>query len=193
MDEAAKARLIVSKLDAVTYARFTNHILPKRACEVSLADTVATLKDLFGHNTSVFSRRYVYLKTQRNGENLRDYTGLVNQRHAMAEFNDVSPEQMKCLVWICGLASPEDADIRARALRRMEDNPQTTLKELAGEIQQFVNIRKDATLPERSLPSHINAVDSQGRKPEPPSPCFPRGAHHWSKDCPFPNTTCHNY
>ncbi|VDO74142.1 unnamed protein product [Haemonchus placei] len=108
-------------------------------------DTVATLKELFGHNTSVSSRRYVYLKTQRYGEYLRDYTGFVNQRHAMAEFNDFNPEQMKCLVWICGLASHKDAYILARA--KMEDNPQTTLKELAAKIQQFLNIRQDATLP----------------------------------------------
>ncbi|PIO64823.1 zinc knuckle [Teladorsagia circumcincta] len=119
LDEAAKARLIVSKLDAITYARFTSHILSKRACEMSLADTAAKLKELFGHNTSVFSRRYVYLKTQRNDENLRDYTGLVNQRHNIAEFND-------------------------------------------------------------------------SQKRDPPSPCFRCGAHHWSKDCPFLNKTCHD-
>nr|CDJ86822.1 gag-pol polyprotein [Haemonchus contortus] len=148
-------------LDAITYARLTSRILPKRACKLPLSDTVATLKELFGHNTMVFSRRYVCLKTQRNGENLRAYTGLVNQRHAMAEFNDVNPEQMKCLVWKCGLAPPEDADIQARALRKMEDNPQATLKELAAEIQQFLNIRQDATLSELSASSHINAVDSQ--------------------------------
>ncbi|PIO75137.1 reverse transcriptase [Teladorsagia circumcincta] len=79
----------------------------------------------------------------------------------MAEFNDVSPEQMKCL-------------------------------ELAAEIQQFLNIRQDAALPERSASTHINAVDSQSRKREPPSPCFRCGAHHWSKDCPFLNKTFHD-
>ncbi|KAK6735860.1 hypothetical protein RB195_018860 [Necator americanus] len=123
LDDAVKARLIVSKLDAVTYAQFTNHILPKRACDVPLTDTVVVPKELFGHKMSVFERRYAYLKTQRNEESLRDYTGLVNQRHAMAEFNDVTPEQMKCLVWICGLGAPQHADVRARALRKMEDNP----------------------------------------------------------------------
>ncbi|KAK6762295.1 hypothetical protein RB195_023129 [Necator americanus] len=94
----AKARLIVSKLDAVTYARFTNHILPKRACDVPLTDTVAVLKERFAHNTSVFARRYSYLKKQRNEEIPGDYTELVNQpircsRVAMAAFNDVIPEQ----------------------------------------------------------------------------------------------------
>ncbi|PIO73517.1 hypothetical protein TELCIR_04512 [Teladorsagia circumcincta] len=111
LDDAARARLIVSKLDAAAYARFTNHILPRRAAEIPLADTVKTLQELFGHNTSVFARRYAYLKTQCNGESLRDYTGLVNRRHEMAEFNAITAEQMKCLVWICGLVAPEYADI----------------------------------------------------------------------------------
>ncbi|KAK6762850.1 hypothetical protein RB195_023524 [Necator americanus] len=95
LDDAAEARLIVSKLDTVTHARFTNHILPQGASGVPLTDTVAALMELFGHNT------------------------LVNQRHAMADFNDVTPEQMKCLVWICGHFAPPDADVRARALRKM--------------------------------------------------------------------------
>lgn len=46
----------------------------------------------------------------------------------MAEFNTTTPEQMKCLVWIYGLHTPEDADIRAPALRKMEDNPKTPLR-----------------------------------------------------------------
>uniref|UniRef100_A0A0N4WCE7 Peptidase A2 domain-containing protein n=1 Tax=Haemonchus placei TaxID=6290 RepID=A0A0N4WCE7_HAEPC len=90
----------------------------------------------------------------------------------MAEFNVVNPERMKCLVWICGLASLEDADIRARALRKMEDNSQSTLKELAAEIQQFLNILQDATLPEWSASSLINADVSQNQKHHPPSPCL---------------------
>ncbi|KAK6763083.1 hypothetical protein RB195_023695 [Necator americanus] len=88
----------------------------------------------------------------------------------MAEFSDVTPEQMKCLVWICGLVAPQDADVRARALRKMEDNLQTTLKELAAEVQHFLDIRQDATLLERSSVPHINVVDSQkSRNREPPS------------------------
>ncbi|EYC16479.1 hypothetical protein Y032_0033g2679 [Ancylostoma ceylanicum] len=177
LDDAAKARLIVSKLDAATYARFTNHILPKKTFDVSLDETVKILKELFGHNTSVFARRYAYLRTQRNDETIRDYTGLVNRHREMAEFNDVTPEQMKCLVWICGLANPEDADIRVRDLRKMENNPQTTLKELSAEIQQFVDTRCQAL----RKPAIINTVwyVSQ-RRP------------HWAKDCDFANKTCHD-
>nr|CDJ81315.1 Conserved hypothetical protein [Haemonchus contortus] len=172
LDEAAKARLIVSKLDAPAYARFTNHILPRKAAEISLAETVKTLQELFGHNTSVFARRYAYLKTQCNGESLRDYTGLVNRRHEMAEFNAITAEQMKCLVWICGLAAPEYADIRTHALRKLENNPETTLRELSAEIQQLLDIRQDAklmcSLPSpAALPSEINAVKVSSAVPYP--------------------------
>ncbi|VDM24987.1 unnamed protein product [Toxocara canis] len=68
---------------------------------------------------------------------------------------------MKCLVWTCGLHTPDDADIRTRALRKMEDNPQATLKELNLEIQQFLNIRRDAKLlgsPPSLLQPEVNAV-----------------------------------
>ncbi|VDM47782.1 unnamed protein product, partial [Toxocara canis] len=92
----AKARLFVSKLDAVANARFTNNILLIRASELCYDDTVKTLKELFGHNTSLFVSRYNYLRTQRNGEHLSDYTGTVIRRHEMAEFNAITPEQMKC-------------------------------------------------------------------------------------------------
>ncbi|VDO37690.1 unnamed protein product [Haemonchus placei] len=92
------------------------------------------LRKFFGHNPSVLSHRYVCLETQRNDENLRGYTGLVNQQHAMAEFNDISPEQTECLLWICGLASSDNAYIWTSALSKMTHKPQTTLKELAAEI-----------------------------------------------------------
>ncbi|KAK6749455.1 hypothetical protein RB195_001829 [Necator americanus] len=129
-----------------------------------LNDTLAAQKELLGHNTSVFARRYAYLKKQRNEENLRNYTGLVNQRHAMAEFDDVTPEQMKCLVWICGLVAPQDADVRVRALRKIEVNSQTMLKELAAKVQHFLRIRQDAALLDRPSLPHFNVVKSRNQE-----------------------------
>ncbi|VDM31412.1 unnamed protein product, partial [Toxocara canis] len=184
LDEAAKGRLTVSKLDVAAYVRFTNHILPKRASELCSDDTVKTLKELFGHNTSAFALRYTYLKTQRNGESLSDYIGMVNRRHEMAEFNAIIPEQMKYLVSICGLHTPDDADIRTRALRKMEDNPQTTFKGLSLEVQQILNIRRDAKL--------LGNPPSLLQPDNPPSPCFRCGGSHWARNCYFINKTCHN-
>uniref|UniRef100_A0A183UTP6 Peptidase A2 domain-containing protein n=1 Tax=Toxocara canis TaxID=6265 RepID=A0A183UTP6_TOXCA len=94
-------------------------------------------------NTSVFASRYAYLRTQRNGESLSDFTGIVNRQHEMAEFNAITLEQMKCLVWIYGLHTIKDADIRTRAIRKIDGSPQATLEELSLEIQQFLNIKQD--------------------------------------------------
>uniref|UniRef100_W6NCP3 DUF7083 domain-containing protein n=1 Tax=Haemonchus contortus TaxID=6289 RepID=W6NCP3_HAECO len=69
LHEAARARLIVSKLDAPAYARFTNHILPR---EISRDLTSGNCEDaaetvrMFGHTTSVFARRY--METLCNGK-----------------------------------------------------------------------------------------------------------------------------
>ncbi|EYC05925.1 hypothetical protein Y032_0079g1259 [Ancylostoma ceylanicum] len=148
-----------STLDTAAYARFTNHILPNKTFDVSLDESEKTLKELFGNNTSVFARHYAYLWTRCSGRTIRDYAGLVNRRHKMAKFNDVTPEQMKWLVWICGLANPEDTDIRARALRKTWDNPQTTLIELSAKIQQFMDIRQDAKLLGNQPSSPLSGLD----------------------------------
>lgn len=71
--------MIVFVLDAATYTRFTNHILPKKAADV--ADTDKILKNLFRHCTTVLSRSYTYVRKQRNGEAVIDYTDMVNRRH----------------------------------------------------------------------------------------------------------------
>ncbi|KIH63331.1 lectin C-type domain protein [Ancylostoma duodenale] len=128
--DAAKARLIVSKLDAATYARFTNR---------RRHPTSPSMKRSYLDTTRPLSPVAAPTVEHSATKTTRDYTGLVNRRHEEAEFNDVTPEKMKCLVWICGLTSPEDADIRTHAPRRMENNPQITLKELSAEIQQFTN------------------------------------------------------
>ncbi|VDM46090.1 unnamed protein product [Toxocara canis] len=193
---AVRDRLIVSKLDAASYTRFTNHVLPKRDSELCYNDTVKTSKELFGYNTSIFTRRYIYLRTEHNGGSLSDYTGTVNRRHEMAEFNGVTTEQMKCLMWICGLHNPDDGDIRTCAGREMEGNPETTLNELSLEIQQFLNTKQDAKLlrsPPSLLQPEANAVATKKNCTwNTPSPCFRCGGSHWAKECNFINKMCQN-
>ncbi|VDO46812.1 unnamed protein product [Haemonchus placei] len=104
---------------------------------------------------------------------------------------------MKCLVWICGLAAPEYADIRTHALRKLENSPETTLRELSAEIQQILDLRQDAKLmcsPSSTAapPSEINAMETKkGQNREPPPPCFRCGGPHWAKECDFIEKRCH--
>ncbi|VDM44720.1 unnamed protein product [Toxocara canis] len=103
---------------------------------------------------------------------------------------------MKCLMWICGLHTPADGDIRTCAVREMEGNPETTLNELSLEIQQFLNIKQNAKLL-GSLPSLLqpeaNAVAAKKNcARNPPSPCFRCGGAHCAKEFNFINKMCHN-
>ncbi|VDM28234.1 unnamed protein product, partial [Toxocara canis] len=154
-------------------------------------DIVKTLKELFGHNTPVFARRYPISELSATW-----LYGMVSRRHEMAEFDAITLEQMKCLVWICGLHTADDADIRTRALRKMEDKPQATLRELSLETQQFLNIKQDAKLlgsPPSLLQPEVNAVATKkNRTRDPLSPCFPCGGSRWERDCYVVNKTCHN-
>lgn len=98
LDEATRARLIVQRLDAQAFERFSSHILPKRAEDLSYKELVNTLKELFGHNLSLVSRRYRYLRVQCNHDNdgtFEDYTGDVNRLHEMAEMSSVTPDELK--------------------------------------------------------------------------------------------------
>ncbi|VDO40914.1 unnamed protein product [Haemonchus placei] len=103
---------------------------------------------------------------------------------------------MKYLVWVCGLAAPEYADIRTHALRKLKNNPGTTLRELSAEIQQLLDIRQDATLmcsppSPTAPPPEINVVEAKkGQNREPPSPCFRYGGPHWAKECDFIEKCC---
>ncbi|PIO56766.1 hypothetical protein TELCIR_21833, partial [Teladorsagia circumcincta] len=104
---------------------------------------------------------------------------------------------MKCLVWICGLAEQEYAEIRTQALRKLECNPHTTLRELSAEIQQLLDIRQDAKLLGSSLSvptpiPDVNAVKAEKHpRKDPPSPCFRCGGAHWANECKFIEKRCH--
>uniref|UniRef100_A0A183V913 GED domain-containing protein n=1 Tax=Toxocara canis TaxID=6265 RepID=A0A183V913_TOXCA len=65
---------------------------------------------------------------------VRQYSAVVQRHHSRTD-EVLSTEDL----WA---PDPEDADMPTRALRKVEDNPQTTLKKLILEIEQFLNIDK---------------------------------------------------
>ena len=123
LDDAAKVRLVVQKLDQLAYQKYAAHILPRKFAELKFEETIETLKNLFGHQGSVFARRYKFLQTcctDSNGGTFDDYTGTVNKRFEMAEMSTISPDQMKCLIWICRLkeAKPPSAGSPCNSQKR---------------------------------------------------------------------------
>lgn len=58
LDDAAKVRLLLRKLDTSSHCRYVNYILPTLPKDVTFADTIKTLKKIFGRQTSVFHKHY---------------------------------------------------------------------------------------------------------------------------------------
>uniref|UniRef100_A0A8R1EML3 RNA-directed DNA polymerase n=4 Tax=Caenorhabditis japonica TaxID=281687 RepID=A0A8R1EML3_CAEJA len=212
LDDASKTRLLVTKLDKHEAEQFRNHILPKMPAEVNFEDTVAMLKKLFNETKSLTRLRYELLSVKFDGNDRKIYTGLVKSRFSVAQWSIMTEDQAQCLLWIMGLQSHEHAELRARALRELEQDSRITLTELTDRLDQVIALRNDADFMGGPA-SSINAVNynkakqhpQSSRKPSqahsksnnscqsPKTPCYKCGQMHWARDCKLSsNTVCRN-
>ena len=80
--------------------------------------------------------------------------------HQSCSFN------FKCLIFIQGLTSPPEKDVRIRLLTRLEQDQKITLQSLAEEYQHILDLRADAAKIEERDISNIHTIKNkpQGRK-----------------------------
>ncbi|XP_062711287.1 uncharacterized protein K02A2.6-like [Aedes albopictus] len=165
LDDAAKVRLLLRKLDTASHSRYVNYILPKLPRDVSFADTVKTLTKIFGKQTSVFNKRYQCLQLVKSEtDDIISYGGKVNRACEEFEFQDLKIDQFKCLIFVCGLKAPRYADIRARLLSR---------------IEAFRTEKKPGNRPPRTE-----------SKSSPRTLCWQCGQMHYVRDCSFSDHLC---
>ncbi|XP_055623100.1 uncharacterized protein K02A2.6-like [Toxorhynchites rutilus septentrionalis] len=143
------------------------------------------------------------------------YSCKVNKACWNFKLGDLTEEQFKTLIFVCGLKSPKDSDIRMRLITKLNDMADITLEKVVEECQNMVNLKKDTSLVEKlSASVAVHAVHQQGssrfkrkqQKPkhefkqqtfgsgfsneQPKTPCWPCGGMHFSKDCQFREHQC---
>ena len=120
-DDEWKLRLQLRKLGTKEYQRYKHFILPKTPGDFTLTETVAQLTDIFGELSSSLKTRYNCLKLKKDdNEDFFASAGKVNLQCENFQLKLLTKDQFKCPIFIAGLQSPNDADIRARLLSLLE-------------------------------------------------------------------------
>ncbi|VDP44977.1 unnamed protein product [Schistosoma margrebowiei] len=124
LDEAAKLRILLRKLGTGEHERYSYFILPKNPRDFSFYATIEILSQIF----ALFNIRYQCLKiTKADDDDWLKHAGLVNRECERFKLSAMSEDQFKCLVFVCSLQSPEDADIRTTILSKIVQCPYITL------------------------------------------------------------------
>lgn len=212
LDDQAKVRLLMRKLGIAEHERYCSFILPKTSKDFTFAETVAKLKGLFGASESLISKRYRCLQTAKSStEDFVTYTCRINKTCVEFELGNLSEEQFKVLIFVCGLTSEADAEIRTRLLARIEEKNDVTLEQLSSECQRLLNLRHDTAMIEASS-NTVNAIkqrfrkqprpwkqpsspsppssSGENKKKVPPSPCWKCGSMHYVRDCRYKDYQC---
>uniref|UniRef100_A0A182I5E1 Uncharacterized protein n=1 Tax=Anopheles arabiensis TaxID=7173 RepID=A0A182I5E1_ANOAR len=123
--------MLVGKLGAAEHDRYLSFILPRRSSEFSFKETIAKLAVLFDVQESLISKRYKCLQlTRKPEEDLLTYACRVNKSCVEFELSKLDEEQLKCLLFVCGLREERDVEVRTRLLAKIEDREQITLQQL---------------------------------------------------------------
>ncbi|XP_073841558.1 uncharacterized protein [Musca autumnalis] len=177
LDDHDKVALLWRKMSNSVHERFRNYVLPKNPTEMSLKDTLEKLNKLFG-------------------EDYKEYAGRVNLQCELFKLNEMQVDQFKCLIYVLGLQSSKDNDIRLRLLKLLDEaKDSTTLDTLVDETQRLMDLKTDNTLIEHQSQS-ICAVKKFAKNNNkhshkiPKTPCWLCGDMHYSKYCPFKNHKC---
>lgn len=207
LDDAAKVRLLLRKLNPAAHERYTSFILPKLSKEFNFAETVAKLQSIFGTPVSTFHRRYQCLQTTKDeDEDFISYSCKVNRACVDFKLQELKEDQFKCLIFVCGLKGPKDSDIRMRLLSKINETQDISLEKVVDECKSLINLKKDSVLIGNQSSSTTsfasNAVrtdpkqkykgrfDDQKQVSAPKSPCWACGGMHFSSDCKFKEHKC---
>ena len=205
-----KVRLLLQKLGAIEHNKFVDYIIPKKTSELTFDETVNTLMELYCPKTSLFHKRYKCINlTRKEEQDYITFASVVNRHCDDFGLSSLTADNFKVLIFIQGLVSAKDAELRRRALNRLEAEPNITLQQLAEECQRIISEKRDSRKIEEAGVSHVRKVRNYGKAnsfnnrkskqnspekfkklEEPRYPCQKCGELHWQDKCPYKFRNC---
>ena len=139
-NNSKKVRLLLRKLGTTELTKFINYTLPRKANELTFAETVELLMELFSPKTCLFHKRWRWKKEE-------DYTTFeseVNKHCDDFRLAELSADIFKCLIFVQEQLSKKAAKIRWRILNKLENEPNNTLQQKAEDCQRYVSMNQDS-------------------------------------------------
>lgn len=196
LDDAAKVRLLLRKMNTAVHNKYINYILPKHLRDFIFKETVEKLKQLFGSQISIFNMRFNCLQIKKD-ENMDfvSYTGFVNKQCENFKLNDLTLDQFKCLIFVMGLKSSEDFDVRTKLLTKLDSESNViTLDILSRECQRIINLKTDTALIENTnCDNQVHRFQLEKKKQvsnKPNSPCWFCSSMHYARECIYKKHKC---
>ena len=132
-----KVCLLLRKLGTTEHTKFINYILLQKVSK--LAFTKAG--ELYSWNSPVqrhlFHKRWRCLNlTRKEEEDYSTFASEVNNHCDDFRIVELSADNFKYLIFILGLVSTKDAEIRQRILNKLENELNITLQQIAEDCQK---------------------------------------------------------
>ena len=136
-----KVRLLLRKMGPSEHDKYSNYILQRHPRDCSFAKTVDILKQIFSEHTSLFNAKFNCLNiTKCDTVDFTTIAGTVNKECERFKISFITDEQFKCLIFVCGLRSTRYRDVCTRTKSKIEQNPDMTLQQAAGECRRLAKI-----------------------------------------------------
>ncbi|XP_055688348.1 uncharacterized protein K02A2.6-like [Lutzomyia longipalpis] len=194
LDDAARVRLLLRRLDSPSYERYASNILPRDPSGMSFDDTVKYLTKLFGKGESLFcTRRKCLQLTIKDSDDITTHSGIVNRHCEAFKLGECTNDHFKALIFVNSLQSDKYVLVREQLLTKLETESASkiTLEFMVEEARRLQNVKSDSRVdPPSATVNMVKKKDFAPKKDRPPSPCYRCGAMHYVKDCPHVNTKC---
>ena len=92
---------------------------------------------------------------KKDVEDYSTFSSVVSKHCDEFKLVDLSTDDFKCLIFVLGLVSTKDSEIRRRVLSKLESEPNLTLKKLAEDYQRIISVKKDSRDIQESGVAHV--------------------------------------
>jgi len=164
LDDKVRARLMLESLESKEYDRLTAKLLPKSPDTLTYAETIMQLTTQFSSTKSKFQRRLETLSiVHAPGADIGEYGEKVRAAIAESELDKLTLKNLECLIFVTGLRSKEDTQLRSIAVKELVETPTVTLPDLITKCQLFYSRKKDEQLIANPAPSIVNMTKSNNK------------------------------